>query len=116
MGHQSYILLAKDEEEVERIVNVIRDHNLHYDTLTEEQKKDDKYDMTGEDLYDIVITGLLKNKPKKYADYNHAILCCNGGGRSRTFNWFYRNNVECEGYMGQKWLSKKYRKIDLLIS
>lgn len=107
MGHQSYILLAKDEEEVERIVNVIRDHNLHYDTLTEEQKKDDKWDITGEELECIVSTRLLKNKPKKYADYNYAVLCGNGGGRGRTFNWFNRSYVEWECYRGQKWLSKR---------
>jgi hypothetical protein len=111
MGHQSYILLVKDEAEHERIMSVIQAHNSYWDTLTEEQKKDPQYDLVGEDLEYLVKTNLLKSKPKKYAEYQWAILCGNGGGRSNTFNWFWKHNVMFEPFQRQKWLSTKTSKI-----
>ena len=63
----------------------------------------------GEELEQIVYTKLLKSKPKMYANYTHAILCGNGGGRSSTFAWFFKNKINCRPYdrSSSKWISKK---------
>lgn len=123
MGHQSYLLLAKDEEDKQRILSVIANHNSYNDNFAgflagnEEEKKialdilTTSPMITGEEITHIASTTLLKNKPKKYADYNIAILCCNGGGRHSTFKWFCNNKVECEEWRNQKWLSKKVSRI-----
>ena len=107
MGHQDYILLVKNEEDKQRIIKVIHDHNHYHDNLEPEQQEDPVFHKTGEELECCCYTTLLKSKPKKYADYTHAIVCGNGGGRLSTFKWFQDNEVELEGYHKQKWVSKR---------
>ena len=108
MGHQDYILLVKNEEDKQRIIKVIHDHNHYHDNLEPEQQEDPVFqNKTGEELECCCYTTLLKSKPKKYADYTHAIVCGNGGGRLSTFKWFQDNEVEHEGYHSQKWVSKR---------
>jgi len=99
MGWQSYILLFKNKEEENRIISVIKEHN----TIKDET--------VGETLIACVIVKLLKTKPKKLFEYDKAILCGNGGGRSSTFEWFYSNKVLLVPFTNQKWLSKEKENI-----
>ena len=84
-------------------------HNT-YRLPTEEEINDPNFEYeVGEEFEQIVYTKLLKSKPKMYANYTHAILCGNGGGRSSTFAWFFKNKINCRPYdrSSSKWISKK---------
>ena len=52
-----------------------------------------------------------------YANYTHAILCGNGGGRNSTFDWFFKHKISCRPYhcSDSKWLSKKSVKIEYAV-
>ena len=113
MGHQSYILFVSSEEDKQRILDAIQAHNT-YRLPTEEEINDPNFEYeVGEELEQIVYTKLLKSKPKMYANYTHAILCGNGGGRSSTFAWFFKNKINCRPYdrSSSKWISKKVLEI-----
>ena len=43
MGHQSYILLAKDEADMDRIIAVILEHNLKLSMITQEECNAENY-------------------------------------------------------------------------
>jgi hypothetical protein len=116
MGHQSYILLAKDEADMDRIIAVILEHNLKLSMITLEVCDDENYVFeVGEKLEQIGYSPLLKTTPKMFAplNYTRAVLCGNGGGRSSTFNWFRKHQVCCVPYSGQKWISKKFTPINI---
>ena len=116
MGHQSYILLISSDESKQRILNAIKAHNSFYDDKTEEEINDPNFQHdVGEELYGIVYAKLLKSKPKMYENYTHAILCGNGGGRSSTFEWFFRHGVSCIPYYDScnRWISKQRVEIEL---
>ena len=94
MGHQSYILYFNTEEEKKQIIDVLNKHN--------ELNKDD-------DAWEIFEIGMVIecccivniNQPYKRgrgANYNYAILCSNGGGRSSTFSYLFKNQIPTEGY------------------
>ena len=118
MGHQSYVLRFSSEEEKQRILDVIKKHNSFYDGATEEEINDPNFEAeVGEELFGIVSAKLLKSKPKMYANYTHAILCGNGGGRGNTFKWFFKHHVNCVPYTDScsKWISKRSLKPEALI-
>ena len=83
MGWQSHVLGYSNDEEKQKILDVIKDHNNATDEMWHNHE-------VGEEIVEICEAeftkpykkGLLKNK-------THAILCGNGGGRTSTFNYFY---------------------------
>jgi hypothetical protein len=114
MGHQSYVLLAKDDADMDRIIVVILEHNLKLSMITQEECNDENYVFeVGEELRQIGYSPLLKTTPKRFANYTRAVLCGNGGGRSSTFNWFGKHQVCCVPYSRQQWISKKFTPIDI---
>ena len=93
MGHQSYILFVSSEEDKQHILDAIQAHNT-YRLPTKEEINDPNFEYeVEEELEQIVYTKLLKSKPKMYANYTHAILFGNGGGRSSTFAWFLKTKL-----------------------
>ena len=112
MGHQSYILLVKDDEQKQHILKTILDHNSFYDCFTQEQINDPNFKHeVGEELQHIEYLKLLKSRPKCVAEYPHAIICGNGGGSSRTFEWFEKHQVKCIPYQhsSKRWISHKVK-------
>lgn len=76
MGWQSYALEYKTEEEYNKIINTIKDHNVYPNDYE-----------TGEELFQICSCKNLKNK-KKY------VLCGHGGGRDDTMEFFRIKNIK----------------------
>jgi hypothetical protein len=108
MGIQSYVLPYTGEEEKKRILEVIRQHNEFEDP----EDADEDYDApVGETLRHITYGRLLKKRPKYLAQYTHAILCVNLGGRYTTFKWFEDHKVyalaydDCNKRMFSAWSS-----------
>ena len=95
----------------------IKAHNTFYDDKPDEGMNDPNFKEVGEELEGLVYTKLLKNRPKMYANYTHAILCGNGGGRSSTFDWFFKHKISYRPYhcSDSKWLSKKSVKIEYAV-
>ena len=118
MGRQSYILFVSCEEDKQRILEAIKAHNTFYDDKPDDGMNDPNFkEEVGEELEGLVYTKLLKNRPKMYANYTHAILCGNGGGRSSTFDWFFKHKISCRPYhcSDSRWLSKKSVKIEYAV-
>ena len=101
MGIQSYILLVKNDDDKNRIINALIAHNNYKETITEEQYNNP--------LLGFRYTKLLKNRPKKYQNYTHAIRCCNEDGSRNTFNWFDEHQINCLPHTPtcDNWLSNK---------
>lgn len=114
MGHQSYLLLYATEEEKQKIIKCIKEHNSYWHTLTKEQKNNPEYDITGEPLECVVSLKILKARPKYASKYTHAIICGNSGGRFNTIDWFENNNIEYLPYKRShdRWLSSSKEVID----
>lgn len=91
MGHQSYVLPYKNEQEKKRILQVIKEHNEFDDTDWENPK-------VGEGLYGIV-DAPMQDGPWTGDTYGYpftwlgSILCGHGGGRTSTFKWFQDHEV-----------------------
>ena len=98
MGWQSYILFFKDDEKKVFINKIIEEHN----NATSEMWQNHE---VGEELIQITEVKLSDKIPKAYQQYQGAILCGNGGGRSSTFSWFKKHRVCCIAYQGkcEKW-------------
>jgi len=94
MGHQSYILYFNTEEEKKKIIDTLNKHNeLNKDPIAWKNFE------IGEVIECCCVVKI--NKPYKRgrgANYNYAILCSNGGGRSSTFSYLFKNQIPTEGY------------------
>ena len=93
MGWQSYVLFYNSDAEKKDILDVIQKHNIC-----------ENMDEVGEEIIGIVDVKIVK--PIKInrcnVKYRYAILCGNGGGRSSTFEWLYKNGIYFERYT-DKW-------------
>jgi len=110
MGRLYYILPVKDDQQKQHILNTIKAHNTYDDAFTEEQIYDPNFKHeVGEELIDIVYVKLLKSRPKYVAEYTHAIICGNGGGSIKTFEWFEKHQVKYILFQPSRrwWMSSK---------
>jgi hypothetical protein len=83
MGWQGYVLGYSNDEEKQKILDVIKDHNnLNHDDIE---------GGLGEEIVDVNEVEFTKPyKRGRLQTKTHAILCGNGGGRYSTFNYFQR--------------------------
>ena len=94
MGHQSYILYFNTQEEKKKIIDILNKHN---------DLNKDKIAWSNYEIGEVVICCyVIKiNKPYKRGNgknYNYAILCSNGGGRSSTFSYLFKNQIPTDGF------------------
>jgi len=83
MGWQSYFILYTNEDEKQKILQAIEDHN-----------SEENFDIVGEELINVCETELKKKRNK----LNKVILFGNGGGRSNTFDYFTNKGFNIMGF------------------